>query len=96
MEKTNGGKCMKFTYTKITGSCYLEQTDEIEEFGDEFEYEPTIYELERELQPLIERDYGFWAWQMIDDLDLIEEVAERYEEELKDIFEQEAMEWYND
>ena len=96
MDKTNGGKCMTFRYTVIKESCYLEQTDEIEEFGDEFEYEPTIYELERELQPLIERDYGFCAWQMVDDLDLVEEVAERYEEELKDIFEQEAMEWYND
>ena len=96
MEKTNGGKYMKFTYTKITESCYLEETDEIEEFGDEFDYEPTRYDLERELQPIIEKEYGFMAWQMIDDLDLIEEVAERYEEELKDIFEQEAMEWYND
>ena len=96
MEKTNWGKCMKFTYTKITGHYFCKASDECEEDGIEFTYEPTREQLTSALQPIIEKEYGFMAWQMIDDLDLIEEVAERYEEELKDIFEQEAMEWYND
>ena len=87
---------MTFTYTKITNTYYLSDTDEWEEDGIEFEYEISDSELERELKPIIEKEYGVGAWQMIDDLDLIEEVAERYEDELKDIFEQEAMEWYND
>ena len=87
---------MKFTYTKITGHYFCKASDEWEEDGIEFTYEPKMEQLTSALQPIIEKEYGFMAWQMIDDLDLIEEVAERYEEELKDIFEQEAMEWYND
>lgn len=87
---------MKFTYTKITGHYSCKASDEWEEDGIEFTYEPTREQLTSALQPIIEKEYGFMAWQMIDDLDLIEEVAEYYEEELKDIFEQEAMEWYND
>ena len=96
MEKTNGGKCMKFTYTKITGHYFCKASDEWEEDGIEFTYEPTMEQLTSALQPIIEKEYGFMAWQMIDDLDLIEEVAERYEDELKEIFEQEAMEFYCD
>lgn len=87
---------MKFTYTKITGHYFCKASDEWEEDGIEFTYEPTREQLTSALQPIIEKGYGFCAWQMVDDLDLIEEVAEMYEEELKDIFEQEAMEFYND
>ena len=96
MEKTNGGKCMTFTYTKITNTYYLSDTDEWEEDGIEFTYEPTYQQLKQEVKELITRDYGESSWSMIDELDLVECVAQFYEDELKDIFEQEAMEWYND
>lgn len=96
MEKPNGGKYMKFTYTKITNTYYLSDTDEWEEDGIEFTYEPTYQQLKQEVKELITRDYGESSWSMIDELDLVECVAQFYEDELKDIFEKEAMEWYND
>ena len=87
---------MTFTYTKITNTYYLSDTDEWEEDGIEFTYEPTYQQLKQEVKELITRDYGESSWSMIDEFDLVECVAQFYEEELKDIFEQEAMEWYND
>lgn len=87
---------MTFTYTKITNTYYLSDTDEWEEDGIEFIYEPTYQQLKQEVKELITRDYGESSWSMIDELDLVECVAQFYEDELKDIFEQEAMEWYND
>ena len=87
---------MKFTYTKITGHYFCQSSDEWEEDGIEFTYEPTYQQLKQEVKELITRDYGESSWSMIDELDLVECVAQFYEEELKDIFEQEAMEWYND
>lgn len=87
---------MTFRYTKITNTYYLSDTDEREEDGIEFTYEPTYQQLKQEVKELITRDYGESSWSMIDELDLVECVAQFYEEELKDIFEQEAMEWYND
>lgn len=87
---------MTFTYTKITNTYYLSDTDEWEEDGIEFTYEPTYQQLKQEVKELITRDYGESSWSMIDELDLVECVAQFYEDELKDIFEQEAMEWYND
>lgn len=96
MEKTCRGECMTFTYTKITNTYYLSDTDEWEEDGIEFTYEPTYQQLKQEVKELITRDYGESSWSMIDELDLVECVAQFYEDELKDIFEKEAMEWYND
>lgn len=87
---------MTFTYTKITNTYYLSDTDEWEEDGIEFTYEPTYQQLKQEVKELITRDYGESSWSMIDELDLVECVAQFYEDELKDIFEKEAMEWYND
>ena len=87
---------MTFTYTKITNTYYLSDTDEWEEDGIEFTYEPTYQQLKQEVKELITRDYGESSWSMIDELDLVECVAQFYEDELKDIFEQEAMERYND
>ena len=87
---------MTFTYTKITNTYYLSDTDEWEEDGIEFTYEPTYQQLKQEVKELITRDYGESSWSMIDELDLVECVAQFYEDELKDIFEQETMEWYND
>ena len=87
---------MTFTYTKITNTYYLSDTDEWEEDGIEFTYEPTYQQLKQEVKELITRDYGESSWSMIDELDLVECVAQFYEDELKDIFEQEAMEFYND
>ena len=85
---------MTFTYTKITNTYYLSDTDEWEEDGIEFTYEPTYQQLKQEVKELITRDYGESSWSMIDELDLVECVAQFYEDELKDIFEQEAMDFY--
>lgn len=87
---------MKFTYTKIVKRYYCNASDEWEEEGIDFDYEPTTEQLKDEVKELITRDYGESSWSMIDELDLVECVAQFYEDELKDIFEEEAMEWYND
>lgn len=96
MEETCRRNKMKFTYTKITGHYFCKSSDEWEEDGIEFTYQPNYYSLRQEIKLLVIRDYGEKAWEMVEDLDLFECVAEGYKEELKDIFEEEAMEWYND
>ena len=46
-----------FRYTKIYSSAYLSDSDEFEEYGDEFEYEPSEEELKRELVDLLYYEY---------------------------------------
>lgn len=86
---------MKFTYTNITGY-YTMPNGEMEQDGIEFTYEVDRFCLAGEVKQLVTRDFGEKAWEMVETFDLVEEVAEGYYEELKGIFEQEAMEWYND
>ena len=96
MEETCRRNKMKFTYTKITGHYFCQSSDEWEEDGIEFTYEPSDVSIQSMTRQLVVRDYGYAAWEAIKGLDLIEETAERYKDELKDIFEKEAMQFYDD
>lgn len=104
---------MKFTYTKLKGVKYLEATDEYEEFGDEFEYEPSeedlldaivdcVYDEYLRDKTELSLDIKFvittkkFISDFIKDFDLTDELAECYEDELWSIFEDEAIEFYDD
>lgn len=104
---------MKFNYTKINKRIYLEATDEYEEFGDDFEYEPSDDDLLYAVADCIYDEYlrgkselslnvNFvtvtkdFICQFISDFDLLDELAEIYENELWSIFEDEAIEFYDD
>lgn len=104
---------MKFSYTKITKQVYLENTDEYEDFGDEFEYEPSDEDLIEAITDCIYDDYlrektelslntSFvmiekeFIERFITDFDLVDKLTDIYENELKEWFEQEAMDFYND
>lgn len=97
---------MKFTYTKITECVYLENSDEYEEYGEEFEYEPSYYALMwavvdcvfyeyfksgDEKFKLMQKDF---IYRLIEEYDLLDKIAECYEDELKEHFQEEAMRNY--
>jgi hypothetical protein len=91
-----------FKYTKITSRYYLDYTDEWEEDGIEFDYEIDDYDLMNEIMPIIMREYfegqDGLEEQIIEFIvhnDLVGFFADKYETELHDIFEKEAMDWYN-
>lgn len=97
----------KFRYTKFTKYHYCEFSDEWEEDGVEFDYEVEDEDLLPEIVDLVfeeyfsDRDYNEDLVKeklqtIIYENDLIVTFADQYEERLKDIFEKEAMEWYND
>lgn len=90
-----------FTYTKITSKYYLDYTDEWEEDGVEFEYEVSSKKCIEAISDILIEEY-FYDFEdkkeiksrlqdMISDNDMEETLAERYEEELKDIFREEAF-----
>ena len=89
-----------FTYTKITGQYYLDYTDEWEEYGVDFEYEVDSEQIAKEVAKLVNRDYFKYGDNskaielFISDCDILEEVAEMYYDELREIFREEAMESY--
>jgi hypothetical protein len=56
------------------------------------EYEPSEVDILGELQKLVIDDYGSCAWELICDLDLFDDVKEFYYDDLKIIFEDEAIE----
>lgn len=100
---------MKFKYTKIKDQIYLEDTDEIEEYGEEFEYIPSYYDLISAVVDCIfdeyfesgdEKDEKFeivqkdFILRLIEDFDLLDEIVEYYEDELKEHFKDEAMKNY--
>lgn len=104
---------MKFKYTKLKGAIYLENTDEHEEFGDEFEFEPSDEDLLEEVVNCVYDDYLSCKTELslnaefvtaakefinnfITDFDLLDELAECYENELWGIFEEEALDFYDD
>lgn len=97
-----------FIYTKITKTVYLANTDENEEFGEEFEYEVDDEMLLDTVTELIFDDYfrksglmsaNKYGWftrkalkKFIEDTDSLEQLVKYYEDSLKDYFEEEAME----
>ena len=85
---------MKFIYTKITEQYYLEDSDEWEEDGIEFQYEPSDSDIKSALKELITDEYGEQAWVMVEDLEIWDIVAEYFEEQLAEYFKDEAMQQF--
>ena len=89
-----------FTYTKITGHYYCQYSDEWEEDGVEFDYE---VEDDRLLDVVVDLLYYEQfegkvtkeeLIEFIEEFDLLDKIADGYEEQLKDIFEKEAFDSY--
>lgn len=89
-----------FTYTKITGHYYCQYSDEWEEDGVEFDYE---VEDDRLLDVVVDLLYYEQfegkvtkeeLIEFIEEFDLLDKIADGYEEQLKEIFEKEAFESY--
>ena len=101
-----------FTYTKITSGGYLESSDEWEEWGDDFDYEVDWPEIRDKEADILFREYfskipGLQdkslknsirkaLEEIIADYDLEELFCEAHEEEIKDSFEREALDSFND
>ena len=85
---------MKFIYTKITEQYYLEDSDEWEEDGIEFEYEPSDSDIKSALKDIIIEDYGKRAWAMVESLEIWDILAEYFEEQLAEYFKDEAMQQF--
>ena len=91
-----------FTYSKIIGRVYLEGTDEYEEYDEEFEYEVEDDELLDAVADIVLGVYFDGCdvsikeglKDFIKDNGNLAELVEDYEDELKDIFRQEAFEFY--
>lgn len=95
-----------FTYTKITSRYYDEKRDDYEEYGFEFDYEVDDNDLLDAVVDLLIGDY-FDNMDvvnnvrqklrcMIRDFDMLDEFADAYEDSLKEMFEEEALENYED
>lgn len=101
-----------FRYTKFTGHYYCQYSDEWEEDGVEFDYEVDDDDLLRELVGLTFEEYfdkkeirdnketekavKESLKRFIDEHEIIDILADCYEDELKEIFRDEALEFYND
>lgn len=82
---------MKFRYEK-TIFCY---GDEVE--TTEIIYEPDDDELNDALYTIVSQEYGFdkgMTKKFIEDMDLVYKIAEKFYEDLKEYFYNEAMEQY--
>lgn len=97
MEKT-------FYYTKITESTYNESLYEWEDYGDEIAYTVGTSDLRWALAHILYDEYMSKEVdksqrqiiipilnRMLDNFDLVDELVETYEEELKEYFEEEAL-----
>lgn len=86
-----------FTYEIITECGYIENSDEYDYWGDEFEYEVDYRDLEDAIVDIIAEGYFNGDKKLIkeflDDYDLYDYLAEGLEDELRDYFEEEAFEW---
>lgn len=96
----------KFTYTKITGHYYCQHSDDWEQDGIDFDYEVQDRDLLPEVVKLVFKDYfgeidfnegdiKEGLAKMIEEQDLLDQLADNYEDTLKEIFQDEAMDWYN-
>lgn len=93
-----------FKYTKITGQYYLSYSDELEYDGVDFEYEVEDDKLLPVLVDIIYADY-FDSFgerlkesiaNFIKDADLIDTIADYYQDALKEYFESDAMDYYKE
>ena len=82
-------------YFKKTGEIYRDTPFGKEWDGDDgyfFNFEPEEEEFKEVLKQLVEERYGEKAWKLVEDFGLFDEVAEGYREELKEYFEDKALE----
>lgn len=96
----------KFTYTKITGHYFCMASDDWEQDGVEFDYEVEDKELLPEIVDLVFEDYFEGVGdtkatkeaikKMLNENDLVEVFADLYEDTLKEIFQDEALDAYED
>jgi hypothetical protein len=90
-----------FIYEKVYGSSYDERRDKTEYYGSEIEYEVDNKDLLDAVIELIIEDYfnGKDVRQalkyLIKDIDLLDILVEYYEDSLKEVFEQEALDSYD-
>lgn len=87
----------KFTYEIITECGYIENSDEYDYWGDEFEYEVDYRDVEDAIVDIVASGYFNGdkkeIKEFLDDYDLYDYLAETLEDELHDYFEEEAFEW---
>ena len=93
----------KFTYTKITG--VGEVCGSLEEYGEDFEYEVEDYKLLEAVADFVLKDFfynveceeekvlKYSISKFIKDNDLLDNLVDNYEEDLKYYFEDDAFEW---
>ena len=90
---------IKIKYFKKTGEIYRDTPFGREWDGNDgyyFNYEPDEEKFKEVLKELVVEQYGETAWKLVDDFGLYDEVAKGYEEELKEYFEDEALEGENE
>lgn len=87
-----------FTYGKIKNQVNLVDSDEFEDYADEFEYEVEDEDLLNAIIELVNSYYfnnrikGKDLKNFLRDLDVLDELFDMFEDELKDYFEERAME----
>ena len=100
----------KFIYTDVNERVYLEGTDEYEDFGEDFEYIVEDEELLKKIVNIVYRDYfsdlgiedrpDYVAAvkrglkDFIEDNNNLDELADDYEDELRDLFMDDAFSTY--
>ena len=93
-----------FTYTKFKGHYYCQYSDEWEEDGVEFNYTVENNELLDAIVDLLYNEYFFKEdytlreslKRMIEEQDLLDFLVEGYEDYLKEHFEQDALDSFED
>ena len=85
-----------FKYEKITEYGYIENSDEYDYWGNEFEYEVDYCDLEDAIVDIVASAYlngdKKKIKEFLDDFDLYNYLEETLEDELRDYFEEEAFE----
>lgn len=87
-----------FTYEIITECGYIENSDEYDYWGEEFEYEVDYQDLEDAIVDIIAQA-GYFDGdkkeikKFLNDFDLYDSLADILEDELHEYFEEEAIDW---
>lgn len=93
-----------FSYTKITGHYYCQYSDEWEQDGVDFDFTVDDSQLLDAVVDMLYNEYFFKESfaareslkQMIEEQDLLETLVDGYEDKLKEHFEQDALDAFED